>query len=357
MTAVASLSDTDILDFTIPVRADRFEFDLLDATHNKIGTLDVEEGSNPSVAVNTAQNATRALTNLAVSGADLSQIDVLRDRVQPVMILQNGNRYELGVLMFGQDNNTEHSWGATKTPELVDETFVVDRALDATATASTGDSIIGLISALLAPISLPGGIIIEAADQAASSPLLYRVGTGRYTALTALASLLGCYPPHFDNHGALRFKPAPAPTSANVDHVYDLGGRIHADTIVTSSTAYRAPNRYQVIGDNPTTPVVGTYDLPPSAPHSAAQRDGLIVTTSRNMQGLADQTIADLAAYVDALTDRTPYATVAFTSTADPRHDTYDTISILGVRYLETGWTLQCTPGGPMTHTGTALWA
>jgi hypothetical protein len=31
-------------------------------------------------------------------------------------------------------------------------------------------------------------------------------------------------------------------------------------------------------------------------------------------------------------------------------------MSVLGVRYLETGWSLQCTPGGPMTHQGTVLW-
>lgn len=348
------ISTDDILNLVIPNRSDRFEFDLLDQTHTKIGTVTVDQTAAPTVTVNTTQNATRALTSLAISGTDLSQIDPIRNRIQPWMILQNGDRFPLGIYMFGQDNDTQHSWGTTKTPELVDETFRVDRALDSTATLPTGGSIISLINTLLAPIGLVQ-IVIEAADQACSSPLLYRVGSGRYAALAALASLLGCYPPFFDNAGAFRFKVAPSPTDTTINDTYALGGRIIADTIVTSSTAYRAPNRYQVIGDNVDTPVVGIYDLPASAPHSAAQT-GEIVTTTRNMQGLSDQNIANVAAYVDALTDRTTYRTIAFSSTADPRHDTYDLMNVLGDRYLETGWSLQCSNGGVMTHQGNILW-
>jgi hypothetical protein len=352
----ALIPTDEILDLGVSVRADRFEFDLLNLQHEKVGTLDVSQTSAPTVTVDTTRQATRALTSLTLlRAADLAEIDPIRHRVQPSIVLQNGERFSLGIYMFGQQNTTPYSWGNTLTPELVDETFLLDRALETTATLPTGGSLIGLIADLLAPIYLPSGTIIEASDQASTSPLMYRVGSGRYSALAATAALLGCYPPFFDNQGVLRFKAAPAPADLSVDHTYALGSRIIDGTLTTSSTAYRAPNRYMVIGDDPTSPVRGIYDLPPAAPHSAAQT-GYIVITQRNMQGLADQTVADLAAYVDALTDRTTYQTITFSSTADPRHDTYNTMSVLGIRYLETGWSLQCTPGGVMTHQGTVLW-
>ena len=368
-TSIPVVTSDDILDLNgINVRADRFVFDLLDQFHTRIGTLDVGESTAPTITVNTTRSATRALTNMLLYLSDLDDIDPIRDRVAPALILQNGDRWPLGVYMFGQDNESPFSWGDTihkqprksigrsraKTPELVDETFLVDQPLDYTASANVGDSIIGLINQLLAPVVLPT-VVIEAVDQAATSPLAYRVGTGRYAALAALAGLLGCYPPFFDNAGNFIFKQAPAPTDLSVDHTYSAGGRILDGTTTISSTAYRAPNRYQVIGDDPAAPVVGIYDLPASAPHSQAQT-GRIVTTSRNMQGLASVDIANVAAYVDALTDHNTYGTVAFSSTADPRHDTYDRVDVLGVRYLETGWTLECRSGGAMTHQGTQLW-
>jgi hypothetical protein len=361
------VTTADLLDLRVPVRADRFVFELLDAAHNLIGQLDVGEDQPPVISVDTSRAAVRSVSNFEVYDSDLVQIDTVHERVRPVMILQNGDRFPLGICMFGQDNRDPIGVGTALggqaapqsrhrlTPELFDETFIVDRQLDTTYSAATGDSIVGLIRQLLAPIPLAGSVVIEAADQPARSPLVYRVGTGRVAALTALAGLLGCYPPFFDNAGDYRFKVAPTPGAADVDLIYELNGRIISGSVLTSSTVYRAPNRYIVIGDDPTVPTVGVYDLPPGAPHSAAAL-GYVTTTSRNMQGLANQAIADQAAYVDALTDRTPYGSVVFDGTADPRHDTYNLLQVLGVRYLETAWRLACVSGGVMSHSATTLW-
>jgi hypothetical protein len=85
-------------------------------------------------------------------------------------------------------------------------------------------------------------------------------------------------------------------------------------------------------------------------------RLGRVVTTSRTVQGILSNETAAQAAYVDALTDRTTYGRVQISARADPRHDGFNTISVLGVRYLETAWEIQCFSGGQMRHEGTVLW-
>lgn len=343
-----------LLDLEVPVRSDAFDFRVYDAQHNDIGTVEVSETAQPTISVNTQNTAVRSCSGLTIVAADLSELDPLRQRIAPFLVLQNGERFPLGVLMFGQDNRAPFSWGVKATPELSDESFLVDQPLDATMSLPQGGSVVDMVTVLLGPVGLPA-VVIEAGDQAASSSLVWRVGTSRMSALQACAGLLGCFNPFFDNAGAFRFKLPPAPGSST-DHQYPWGSRVIDDTTVTASTAYKIPNRFVVIGDNADTPIVGVYDLPDSAPHSAAHNGGRIVTTTRNMQGLTDQSAANAAAYLDALTYNTPYETIDFAATADPRHDVYDSMTVRGVDYLETGWSLDCANGGEHHHTGARLW-
>lgn len=358
---VTHITDDQILDGQIPVRADDFRFELIDGQGRDAGKFPVSLDATPTIRFDTSRTVFRTLTNVEVLRSDLQQIDTEHERVRVTMLLQNGSEFPLGIFMFGQDNQAPSDFGNTLTPELFDEAFLLDQPLDMTVSVPTGGTIKGLIDRLLAPF--PKLVVrVDADDIGSASPLLFLAGSSRYDALKQAAAMLGCFAPYLDRNDMLRFKlPRDAGDTA-VDHTYLRGdltagitGRIFDESIQLSNDSYRAPNRYLVVGDSLTAPVVGTYDLPDSAPNSAVNRDGRVVSTSRTVQGIDASTALHLA-YMDAITDQTAYGKVSFAAAADPRHDGFDTLNVLGVRYLETAWELDLVSGGDHRHEGVTLW-
>lgn len=354
-------TDDQILDGELPIRADDFTFDLVDAAGLSLGTLAVSNDvTAPTIRFDTARTVFRTLSGVEVLRTDLQAIDTENERLRVGITLQNGSAFPLGTFMFGQDNQQPASWGNRLTPELFDQAFLLDQQLEKTISIPTGGSVRGLISTLLAPFSFD--VRIDMPDQAAAAPLLFLAGTSRYDALKMAASLLGCFNPYLDNAGVLRFKAPRGAGDTQVDHTYLIGdgatrGRIFDESVMISNDSYRAPNRYIVTGADPSQPIVGVYDLPDSAPHSAVNRGGRVVTAPvRTVQGLSDPALAVALAYQDAITDRSSFSTVRFAAAADPRHDGFDIMNVLGVRYLETAWELELSVGGEHRHEGSALW-
>ena len=48
--------------------------------------------------------------------------------------------------------------------------------------------------------------------------------------------------------------------------------------------------------------------------------------------------------------DAADYTCVSFSSAPDPRHDTFDVIDLLGVRYREQRWSTRLEEGAVMAH-------
>ena len=353
------LSSADILSLTgVGVRADSFVFELLDVHHNVIGPLKVSETSAPTVTNDTTRSVFRTCTGLTVldgnQGDDgtflrLADIDPLRSRLRVSMVLQNGEAFPLGVFMFGDDTRKPFSWGTEWTPALFDETFVVDDPLDQTYGLAPGDSIVQLVNLLVEQCNLASVDLSAVVDQHAASAVTYAAGSSRNQAIIALLALLGVLPPFFDNDGTYTAKAAPA-SGQGPDHILASGTIIIDGSTSTTSSLYRAPNRYQVIGSDPSGAFIGTYDLPDSAANSFVNTGDRVVS-STTMQGVPSTAVANLAAYVNALTDRNNYIAATASTTADPTFGTFDLVQLYGVMLIETAWSLVCSSGGSMTHT------
>ena len=333
-------------------RVESFVFELLDTSHNALGLLDVQ-ASTPSIALDTSRAIMRTCSGVQISSRTFSDIDVRKHRLRPSLVLSNGARYSLGVFMFGNDVRERTSYGTKWMPDLFDESFIVGQALGQTYSWAPGSSVLGAIAVLFGDVGFPT-IAVGVADQAARTPLIYKAGTLRIDAANALAALLGAYPPYFDNNGVPTLRAAPL-VGAQVNHIYDDGGHVVAGFTQLTNSWYKAPNRYIVTGDDVAAGIVGVYDLPAIAENSFANM-GVIVTQVTSMQGLASAAIANTAAYVQALIDTTSYLQGSFQSTVDPRHGAYDLVQLYGARYQETGWTISCALGAPMTHTLTGIY-
>jgi len=354
---VAPVSTDELFDLGPAVggqRSEDFMFELLDDNKNPIGILDVNETPTPpTINFDTSRSTMRTCSGLQIDATDLSQIDPLRDRVRARVILQNGERPSLGVFMLGTDNRVRRVGSAGWKPDLFDEGFLLSQQLNQQRGVAPGGSIRALLESLLNEVGIhlqPGGV----ADQPASGAITFPATSNRIDAVNALASALGSFPPYINNDGLCYLKPVPG-DGAGPDLVYEFGGRILEGTPTETNSSYKAPNEYIVTNGDPTNPVVGVYDLPAAAPNSAV-RTGSVVTNTSTYQGITSAIANDVAKAV-ALTDTTTYTTATFSSLLDARHDGFSIVQLLGKLYLETGFSIACSPGGVMTHTLTGIYA
>ncbi len=356
---MGALTDIGIIELALGQRADLFRIDLVSADRSPLGiTLDAHAASTPTVQVNTSRTSFRTMSGLLVSNPPDFNLGPVRAR--PVLTLQNGSEYELGILMFGTDARRVYTAGDLWVPELFDENFLLDQDLDRTWSLPAGGDVLAFFTAMagevLDPLGVPTDYQVGTVENA--TPLTYPVGSSRLTGLKALAALLGAFAPFFANGGAHTLKAAPTLASA-ADHIYSTGTRIFDGSTTITSSRYKAPNRYIIVGDDVGGfPVRGVYDLPAAAPHSAFNTGQIVTAPPHRASGVKDQTLADQMAYVDALTDtKTTYGTATFDAAADPRHDIFQTVDLFGVRYLETGWQMQCVHDGDHNHDLVRMWS
>jgi hypothetical protein len=131
---------------------------------------------------------------------------------------------------------------------------------------------------------------------------------------------------------------------------FDTGSKVFQATVLRSSDVLIAPNRFVIVSNSSIDPnqvVVGTADIPPSAPNSFANR-GFYITEVQDLQ------VVDLVqanAIARNLAERAIiFEKVAMTTAPDPRHDSYNVIKWQGELWLELAWSMKLIEGGDMTH-------
>lgn len=335
----------------VNVRADRFEFELLDLDLQPIGLLAPDADRPPIVANDANQGKGRTVSSLNLPVDEVNDINPVSDRLRPWMVLQNGARFELGLFIWGVDNRPRRPWGVEHATSLVDQTLIIDQPMYRSIGQNKGANITVIAVALAQEVIPRERIVFPASSQGLAAPIAWPPNTNRLTAINDLMAMLGFVPAYFDRRGWLIFRDAPDMANVTVDHAYELGGRIYANSDVESDDLLDAHNRYAAYESSGQGPsLFGRYDVPDSAPHSIANR-GFAVSKVESVQGLQTSAQARKAAQTMALTDEDAFLWQRFTSTADPRHDTWDVVQFLGGIYLEAGWALTCRSGGPMTHT------
>lgn len=343
-------------------RADQFSFVLLDSARSGIGTLDVDADNPPTLSNDSTRTSFRTLSGLTIMNPP-TDIDPTRERVMPVVAFTDGTSFPLGVCMFGMDNRNVYSWGEKWVPELFDENFLLDQGLNRSWSIGPGASVLTAFTAMaievLEPLGIPTNYNVPDATVSQDSPLLFVAGSSRLVALNTLAASLGALPPYFANDGTHTLKLVP-PVGGSVPTLfYDMGTRIFDDSTTIGSSLYQAPNRYIVVGStdpNSGIPIRAVYDLPASAPQSAAQTGRVVTAPIDTKTDVQSFELAAVIAFADALNDHTSYGTASFAAACDPRHDTYDIVDLFGVTYLEKAWSLVCASGGEHQHTLARLW-
>lgn len=337
-------------------RTDGFRFELCDRDYNPSGELHPDRAQSvPSVENDTTNSTSRRLRGLKLLPDEAADVNVVRDRLRVYQVLQNGVEFRLGSFLWADASHPVRSWGNEQHSELVDPSYILGQPSSRPYGWSRGAGPLGVIMIFLASRAGFGiadiAVIGPEASRSLAEPMSWEPGATWTQMLTDLGNLCGFAPPWFDRDGRMHLDQPPDPDLDQPTVTYDgAGARIVADSIVRSSDLLMAPNDFAVFDSGTDRLRVGRYQLPASAPHSFANR-GFRVGLVESVQGLESQAQADKAARNLARTRSVSFEWLAFASTADPRHDTYDVVEALGARWLETSWSLELRSGGSMAHT------
>lgn len=351
-------STDDFLDLRVAQQGRAYRFDLLDNHNVVVGELHPAytggDASAPVLTHDATRTAARDLSGLLVTPLEASDIDVLSNRIRPWLILENGAEFPLGIFLFADSLTPHRSYGDELSASLVDQTLIIDQAIERTVSAPVGDSARSLAVALLDEAGVSA--VVDAALAEIGAPMVWPGGTSRRTVLADLAARVGWYPPYFDHHGVCRIRQVQDPETTEPDVVY-TDGMVYANSSSGINGLLRAPNRTIAISSDAASQAwVGIYDVPASAPHSFFSR-GFRVVEVFNVEGIGSQSQIDTAARTLATTDG-PHRTsppsveyVTFSGAPNPLHDGYTIVEYLGSNWIEESWTMPLTPIGPMTHT------
>lgn len=351
----------ELLDFDrsagVRMRADRYRFDLVNHG-DVIGEVHPDLSRPPTVSVRTDSTIKRSMTGFNLPASEAAAVNPIADRVRPVMVLQNGDEEPLGLFMWADDSRPVHGWGRSRASSLVDETHRLDQGASGAQGWGKGTSVI-VIAVFVATSVLPSSRVVYTAEHLSlAEPKSWPIGTSRMSILGELMEMMGFLPPHMDRHGDLYLVDVPDLTMAAPVCSYGPDNRIEAGTLDEWDDVLDAPNRYTVTSSGSSDgSFIGRYDVPSSAPHSIANRDGFVITDHVSMPGISSQTQADRAARTRARVTGPGFRYATFTGPADFRHDMYSTVSYDRadgegyLNYLETDWSLVCRSGGRMSHT------
>lgn len=342
------------LDRGIGQRSTTYRFEIIDGSTGALrGELHPSRGSTPSLSHDTTSTITRRLQGLTLLPEDAAVFRPLTDRIAVTMVIAGVGEYPLGRYVASDDVQTIQTDGVTgalvstvRPLSLYDEMFIVDQKLP-DSFASGGVLISEVIKTLLE--DLP---IIEPRIDGCSetSDAGWAAGTSRATALKDLCTAGGYFAPWFDHSGTLRCVRAFDPAAAVPTIDFDTIPRVIRGSITLTDESVSAPNRFVVISNDTGTdsaPIVGTYDVPGTAPHSILNR-GFVLPDVRDVQ-VTSVTQAQVYARTLGI-QQTIVEKLECDTTPDPRHDAYDVVKFLGENWLEIGWTITLSGGGVMRH-------
>lgn len=345
-----SPTDDDLLDLKVRRRQDRIRFSLF-RRDEYAGEIHPRADQTVKIDNDTTRSVNRTMSGFELLPSDAAEINVLSDRVDVDVLLENGSVRHVGTFLWGNASTTVRGWGRHLSSSLVDETFGLDQPIGRTYGLRAGDPI-QLRAVALAREVLPHLLaFVDPGVTIARSPVSWTPQDTRRKILDDMMKLCGWLPMYIGNQHTLVFRAAPTDLDSATPAVrYDVDGHIIADSIVETDDWLSAPNRWVVIAsDGQGPPIVGWYNVPAEYPHSRASR-GFHITVTETLQGIESGAAARAAARRLAATTNAAYRWVDFSSTLDPRHDTWDIVSWFGVPYLEVAWSMELLSGGVMTH-------
>ncbi len=342
----------DLADYVGQRRA-TFTFHLVDAITGYREEIHPIFNSAPSLSHDTGRTIMRQVDGIFLSVEDTAKFNSISSRLEIQMLL-NGVAYPLGRYIPNGQLRAVSTAGTRSFPSFYDESFIVDQEITASFGAQniTGSGVVALQSTLETFLKrYPIRYSIEPSNFAGI--VSWPMGTRGGFVVQQIAIDGDWFSPWMDHNNVYRFIRTINPQTAIPTLDFDSSNKVFRDRVLESDNLIEAPNRFVVISNGASSigsgaaAVVGTYDVPASAPHSIANR-GFIVQKTVNRQ--LDSLMQAQAVAANLGQRYTIFETAEVMTAPDPRHDSYDVIRWRGENWLEIAWRLPLLEGSQMHH-------
>lgn len=354
-----TVTDEQVIEFDgVSRRVLGVRYELVDSALSRIGEIHPVEGSDaPSLRSDSGRSVKRTLQTLRIRPDEVGDIDRARDRVRVMVDISNLAPRPFGVYAFGTTPKHQTTAGVSMSASLNDIGFRLAKGIPTALSLGIGAQVFDFLVQFAQDFGYPDPWI-DPTSAVVQAPMTWPAATPGTRIMAEVGLLAGFLDPYILNNGRLRQKAAPDLGSLLAPElVYEQGGRILAGSVVTDDSFLDAPNRYIVQGSGTTTsPIVGWFDVPDSAPFSAAAKGYVDPANPTQMQGIADNAAADAAAYALYLRSPAAYQTIEWDSPFDPRHETFDAVQALTAPWMEQSWSWRLAAGQPMHHVGVRVW-
>lgn len=329
-----------------------YRFDLLDASHGVIG--EVHPVRTPTITQRAAGAVKRSLTSFALPPSEVAEVNPMRDRVRPMLVVAgNAQPYPLGVFVWTDASRRTRTSGVQLESTLSDYGVRLAQPIAESISFQVGDRhTAALLSVIDAAGFMTANAHVDSTPGTFTAPQAW-IGSSSVTYYSVLSTIAidhaGMFDPYFDGWGRLRLRVAPNLAMTIPELRYDDDTRVVRDSVVHSSNLLSAPNRY-IVRDSAASvsPITLTYTVPPEAPHSYENR-GWYVNRYIDVQGIVSVGQAYDIAAAAYRQDVDFFEEASWSSIVDPRHQSFDVVSLLGLDYLEMEWSIT---GAVMTHKG-----
>lgn len=347
-------------------RGETYRFELLDKQNSLLGDLPVDMESPPGITNNINRAVKRSMSGLNLPPAVTAEVNTLTERVRPWMVLEDGSEYPLGVFIFGdavrelvmsgsvQYSQVGLAWWTKGT--MLDQLVTINQGSRGVNAYGPGTSIYAALNQQLDA----AGIIerqVEYTDATLSDWVVWKPNAPRSKVINELAAMAGFYSLYFDNSGVAVLRKVPSMESVEPLFVYEAGTNVLADTITEADDLLEAYNSYVVINSGFTEGAIwGEWKVPAEAPHSFENR-GFYVVKEIDQQGVESNTAARQAAKAAGQADVAAYRWANFSTSVDPRHDTFDVVQWLGDKWRQQTWSFTLVAGAAMRHEFRRVWS
>jgi hypothetical protein len=329
-----------------------WRFDLVDVVTGYRRAINPVIDGNAGIRHDTRSTIKRMISGLTLSPADTAVFNSISSRLEPFMLVGD-QEFQVGRYVPSDWARFRLSAGGdvASSASFYDETFIVDQQISTGfgALSTVGETVTSMIRRFL--VSYPVNYHIDDGSSSFLSLGAWAAGTRGGFILEQLALDGDFLSPWFDNASILQFKRTFDPALEFETFDFDVQSGVILKTIIESDNLINAPNRFVVIGNGASSlgaSLVGSADVPSSAPHSIEKR-GFVIADVQNRQvttaaqaGAIAQNLMITQSLVEQVELQTP---------TDPRHDSYDIIKWQDNKWTEIAWTMPFASDGLMSHT------
>lgn len=289
----------------------------------------------------------RAISGFTLLPSEAAKLDLARDSVHAFLRVDDVS-YPMGIFYFTESNRQKDAIiGTDGLPtdlihvSLSDQFIRLQRSDEVPRVALDGadpsQEMIKYIGEAGVPHSVTGS------DSNISEDIVWQPFTTYEAIVSQLAELAGHRRPWSDNYGVIR-SVASQVVDSEVIPLEDL--QPIAGSIVVTENYLSAPNRVVVYDDQSSSPIVGSWDAPASAPNSASNR-GWVQTAGVQAQGLSGVVHAQRVART--IGEQMAARRLAGDIVPTNRLDGPVILSWDGALWLVNGWSVSTTVGSVMS--------